>query len=709
MSNSYSNPMNPHEHGNPRPSGAGRDRPRSPRNVQHEGPGLTWPGCAGDSAGRGCGGWRGRGWVAWLVVVLLQLGVPTRVGAQTTAFTYQGHLVEGGSPAVGAHDIEFRLLDGAGQAVGPVVVREGIEIAGGDFALVLDFGPGVFDGGERWLEIGVRRRGAANFTVLSPRQPVLAVPYALFATSSSGLAPGAAVRSLNGLRDEVQLVAGANMSITPNGNTLTFAATGGGGGDGFWTLAGAGLSYGGGNVGVGTASPAALLEVSGANGNALIHATAPRPNLVFRDTAAGGGRSTLGGLDGGLLFTTDSFQSGARATAFMTFDNVGRLGIGTTSPASAIHVVGVEDALRLAGPRPQLTFEDASTGLSSRIQGEAGGLVLRTQGAVAGSNPEGFLALTGTGRVGIGAPAPASRLEVAGGFDGHFSANLTLSGPQPTQLWSQDTGFATGQSPGSRHWAAHLAPNGSFGLYHRRVSVDFPVSTDSGWEPRLSLDPASGDLTLSGRLSRLDTAPAFAAAVRSADFLFGHPSRRGEPGRALVDWSDGAGTRALAINWADDWPETWIGGAITQVKALRITGGADLSEPFAMSSPGVRPGAVVVIDERNPGKLRLSTSAYDRKVAGVVSGANGIQPGISMIQEDALEAGENVALSGRVHVKANRTAGDIEPGDLLTTSGVPGEAMKAADHPRAQGAILGKAMTRLDEATGTVLVLVTLQ
>ena len=80
-----------------------------------------------------------------------------------------------------------------------------------------------------------------------------------------------------------------------------------------------------------------------------------------------------------------------------------------------------------------------------------------------------------------------------------------------------------------------------------------------------------------------------------------------------------------------------------------------------------------------------------------------------MIQEDALEAGENVALSGRVYVKANTSAGPIAPGDLLTTSEIPGEAMKAADHQRAQGSILGKAMTPLDEGTGMVLVLVTLQ
>jgi hypothetical protein len=128
-----------------------------------------------------------------------------------------------------------------------------------------------------------------------------------------------------------------------------------------------------------------------------------------------------------------------------------------------------------------------------------------------------------------------------------------------------------------------------------------------------------------------------------------------------------------------------------------------------MSQRGVVAGTVVSIDPEHPGKLRMSAAAYDRKVAGIVSGANGINPGISMIDEQQLEPGENVALSGRVYVKANTSAGAIAPGDLLTTSDVAGEAMKAADHQRAQGSILGKAMTPLDGATGMVLVLVTLQ
>jgi hypothetical protein len=68
-----------------------------------------------------------------------------------------------------------------------------------------------------------------------------------------------------------------------------------------------------------------------------------------------------------------------------------------------------------------------------------------------------------------------------------------------------------------------------------------------------------------------------------------------------------------------------------------------------------------------------------------------------------------VALTGRVYVMADATNGAITPGDLLTTSATPGHAMKVSDHVKAQGAILGKAMTSLKEGKGMVLVLVTLQ
>ena len=67
------------------------------------------------------------------------------------------------------------------------------------------------------------------------------------------------------------------------------------------------------------------------------------------------------------------------------------------------------------------------------------------------------------------------------------------------------------------------------------------------------------------------------------------------------------------------------------------------------------------------------------EVAGVVSGANGIQPGIRLGQDGTLNGDILVAMTGRVYVKASAENGPIQPGDLLTTSATPGHAMRATD------------------------------
>src|SRR5205085_6122775 len=98
-------------------------------------------------------------------------------------------------------------------------------------------------------------------------------------------------------------------------------------------------------------------------------------------------------------------------------------------------------------------------------------------------------------------------------------------------------------------------------------------------------------------------------------------------------------------------------------------------------------------DEDHPGHLKVCDGAYDTRVAGIVSGANGINPGLSLHQTGVMEGSQNVALSGRVYVLADASNGAIKPGDLLTTSQTPGHAMKVTDHARSQGAVIGKAMT----------------
>jgi hypothetical protein len=92
----------------------------------------------------------------------------------------------------------------------------------------------------------------------------------------------------------------------------------------------------------------------------------------------------------------------------------------------------------------------------------------------------------------------------------------------------------------------------------------------------------------------------------------------------------------------------------------------------------------------------------------VVSGANGLLTGTILGNLPGHEDAPPIALSGRVWVDCDASNGAIEPGDLLTTSDTPGHAMKVADYSRAQGAVIGKAMTRLETGRGLVLVLVSL-
>jgi hypothetical protein len=147
---------------------------------------------------------------------------------------------------------------------------------------------------------------------------------------------------------------------------------------------------------------------------------------------------------------------------------------------------------------------------------------------------------------------------------------------------------------------------------------------------------------------------------------------------------------------------------LVKAKTLQIVGGADLAERFDAAA-GAEPGTVMAIDPSAPGQLRIADAPYSHTVAGVVSGANGLDAGLELGKGAASDRTVALALTGRVWVKCDASGGAIHPGDLLTTAARPGHAMLARDRDRAPGAILGKAMTSLEAGTGLVLVLVSLQ
>jgi hypothetical protein len=135
---------------------------------------------------------------------------------------------------------------------------------------------------------------------------------------------------------------------------------------------------------------------------------------------------------------------------------------------------------------------------------------------------------------------------------------------------------------------------------------------------------------------------------------------------------------------------------------------ADCAEDFDVSgAEEIKPGTVMVID--HGGNLKASEKAYDKRVAGVISGAEGYKPGIILDQRESQANRMPMALIGKVYCKVDARYSPIEVGDLLTTSPTPGHAMKATDPLKAFGAVLGKALQGLAGGQGLLPILVSLQ
>jgi hypothetical protein len=133
---------------------------------------------------------------------------------------------------------------------------------------------------------------------------------------------------------------------------------------------------------------------------------------------------------------------------------------------------------------------------------------------------------------------------------------------------------------------------------------------------------------------------------------------------------------------------------------------SDFAEDFDIAEGEVGPGTVMAIEEN--GTLRPSIRPYDKRVAGVVSGAGDYRPAIVM-DKQAKSSRRPIALVGKVYCKVDAEYSPIEVGDLLTTSTTPGYAMKAQDPDQAFGAVIGKALVPWRSGCGLIPILVALQ
>lgn len=305
------------------------------------------------------------------------------------------------------------------------------------------------------------------------------------------------------------------------------------------------------------------------------------------------------------------------------------------------------------------------------------------------SSRNNALTILKSGRMGINLSSPLTTLDVNGTATVRGSVNVRGSGI--IELRESDSFKET--TAGRLSYPTPFGPvfltGGGSTLENRRVAIQAKggIDVDGGIKIQNDFD------------FRMEKSPG----ETTVEIL----ASEGSGGSQISLFNDSG---HLTIEMDADFGASNVGRIITD--EIQIKGGSDLAEYFdsAEDLDLLVKGTLVCIDENSEGKIKLCSTARDRKVLGVISGANGIHPGMIMGQEGSIANGDfPIALLGRVYVKSNNENGEIEVGDFLTSSSEKGEAMRVNDFYKAQGAILGKALTKRNSKTGFVLVLVNLQ
>ena len=169
----------------------------------------------------------------------------------------------------------------------------------------------------------------------------------------------------------------------------------------------------------------------------------------------------------------------------------------------------------------------------------------------------------------------------------------------------------------------------------------------------------------------------------------------------------GTSTHGIGVYGKGGRLAAFFEGNVEVTGDLNMTNG-DCAEDFdVIDILSSEPGTVMILGEE--GALAQCNMPYDKRVAGVISGAGDYRPGITLDKHPHRANRVPIGLLGKVYCKVDAQYGAIDVGDLLTTSPTAGHAMKADDPLKAFGSVLGKALRPLRAGRGLVPILITLQ
>jgi trimeric autotransporter adhesin len=679
-----------------------------------------------------------------LLALLMFCGTVGQAGPVGTAFTYQGRLTDSGQCANGLYDFVFTLYsdpNGLDFVANNINTTMGIPVTNGLFTVTnLDFGTSPFAPGQAlWLQIQVRTNNTPPYGTLSPLEGLAPTPYAIAAENVNGSVPASQLTGtlspglLSGTYGNAVTLNNVGNSFTGNGAGLTgvnAVTLGGLGAANFWQLTGnAGTTPGVNFVGTTDNEPLEL-SVNGHRGMEILVPASDSPNLV------GGfsGNIIDPGLNGAVIAgggTANFLGQGSTNHVSASYASIGGGG-GNWIQSSADHsvigggwnnLIGAYQSVVAGGENNTMpagaTWSVIGGGWSNTNQAQRATIAGGVGNTIQGNANQSFIGGGGGNTISAndsnatigGGNANGIQAGSDGSFIGGGEFNYVVGGIDSS------IGAGNGNVVYSGNDSAIGGGNGNYIVGGNYATIGGGVGNDSDYDYS-SIGGGSNNLIEATGA----TIPGGANNVATGNYSFAAGQNAHANSNNSFVWSDGStaaydhGPNTFTILATNGFHFVAGGGSVNidangnlSTPVLTITGGADVAEPFQMSSTAIPKGSVVIIDEEHPGRLKLSDRPYDRRVAGIVSGANGVNPGISLRQVNVLNGDQNVALSGRVYVLADASYGTIRPGDMLTTSATPGRAMKVTDHARAQGAILGKAMTGLSQGKGMVLVLVTLQ